>query len=146
MTVFVMRKIESAVMLDVPSIIAAQLCIGCEHGMNCFKPIITDAAASGITCLSYAPVRGEAMDPAHILALPDREPCDDCACRKGTVPNGTPHTIANFIAASDRLEPFLCHEGGANRVCGGWLRAAKAKINKHLMEREINSANKEPKA
>ena len=115
-------------MLDVPPIICATLCIECEHGMNCVDPRIAESAGNGITCLSYAPVRGESMSPEHILALPDREPCADCACRKGTVPNGTPHTIANFIAATNRFEPFLCHEGGANRVCGGWLLAAKAKI------------------
>lgn len=117
-------------MFDIPGIILARLCVDCEHGMNCVEPLISDSAGDGITCLSFAPVRGEAMRPEHILALPDRDPCSDCACRKGTVPNGTPHTIANFLAATDRLEPFLCHEGGANRVCGGWLRAAKAKINK----------------
>lgn len=115
---------------NIPPIITANLCIGCEHGMNCVDPRIADSAGDGITCLSYAPVRGEAMKAEHVLALPDREPCDDCACRKGSVPNGTPHTIANFIAASDRLEPFLCHEAGASRVCAGWLRAAKSKIRK----------------
>lgn len=119
---------------DIPGIVMAQLCTGCEHGMNCVEPLIRDSAGGGITCLSYAPLRGDAMDPAHIMALPDRDPCDDCACRKGTVPNGTPHTIASFVAASDRLEPFLCHGGGANRVCGGWLRAAKAKINAQKSE------------
>ena len=121
------RRAITSVM-NVPHIIAMTLCQGCEHGMNCVEPIIADSAGDGITCLSYAPVRGEAMKPEHVMALPDREPCADCACRKGTVPNQTPHTIANFIAATNRLEPFLCHEGGANRVCGGWLAAAKAKI------------------
>lgn len=117
-------------MLDVPGVISAYLCVGCEHGMSCSDPRIRDSAGGGVTCLTYAPVRGEAMPENHVLALPDREPCADCACRKGSVPNGTPHTMLDFIAATDRLEPFLCHEGGANRVCGGWLKAAKARIYK----------------
>ena len=67
------------------------------------------------------------MSDEHILALPDREPCGDCACVKGTVPNGSPHTLATFEMCVREREPFLCHDKGGGRICGGWLRAVKAR-------------------
>lgn len=113
---------------EVPLSIMATLCLRCIHGNNCRSPDIADSAGGGVTCLSYRPVRERAMKPEHIAALPDREPCADCACRKGTIPNGTPHSMADFEAAVQRGEPFLCHGDGGNRVCAGWLRAAKARL------------------
>ena len=112
----------------IPLQILIGLCTNCDHGNNCVEPLIRNSAGGGLTCLAYSPVKGESLRPDHIMALPDREPCADCACRKGTIPNGTPHSMAEFSAAVDRLEPFFCHDSGANRVCAGWLRAAKARI------------------
>lgn len=115
-------------MSEVPLAIMAKLCTRCEHGMKCTDPRPQSSAGGGVTCLSYAPERGDPLKPEHVMVLPDREPCEDCACRKGTVPNGTHHSFVDLTACADRLEPFLCHDGGAGRVCAGWLRMAKSKV------------------
>lgn len=124
------RSITPAQMRDMPppNILVA-LCPVCQHGNDCPGYEKRDAAAGGITCGRYQPRSDPkaALSVAHLMALPDREPCADCACRKGTIPNGTPHSMADFTACVDRREPFLCHADGANRICAGWLRAAKAR-------------------
>ena len=109
------------------------LCPACVHGrgqpLPCERLTITDSARGGVTCKHYAPKPQPkaALSAAHIMALPDREPCADCACRKGSLPNETHHSMADFTACVERREPFLCHAEGSGRVCAGWLRAAKAR-------------------
>ena len=104
------------------------LCPECRHNRSCLGPAIIPAAARGISCSDYSPRPNPKtrMSDEHILALPDREPCADCAVRKGTVPNGTPHSMADFQMCVRERQPFLCHSDGHGRVCAGWLRAAKA--------------------
>ena len=112
-----------------PASIAIVLCPDCTHGRNCRKMQIVDTAFGGITCLGFNLRRsGKPLPAPHIMALPDREPCADCACRKGSQPNGTHHSMVAFQAALDNQQPFLCHENGANRICAGWLRAMKARL------------------
>lgn len=111
------------------------LCPACIHGGQpwpCDSPAIVESAGGGVTCSRYAPkAQPKAAVPvAHLMALPDREPCTDCACRKGTLPNGTHHSMADFAASVERREPFLCHDDGKDRICAGWLRAAKARHGK----------------
>lgn len=113
-----------------PLTILVALCPNCRHGNRCPGAVVAEAANGGMTCTRYAPVGARPRDvlsPAHIHALPDREPCADCACRKGSQPNGTHHSMADFEACVESGEPFLCHEDGAGRICSGWLRAAKAR-------------------
>lgn len=111
-------------------IISVTLCQRCKFGNRCPGMVVAEAASGGVTCARYTPTKRkrDAMSKAHVMALPDREPCADCACRKGSVPNGTHHSMVDFLACVENLEPFLCHDGGANRICAGWLRAAKARI------------------
>ena len=104
------------------------LCMRCRFGDRCPGMQKAPAAGGGITCLAYEPQRTPKrarMKRERILALPDREPCAGCACRKGSEPNGTHHSLAEFTQCVEDGEPFLCHAEGANRVCAGWLRAAK---------------------
>ncbi len=106
------------------------LCPDCKHERTCPGPNVQPSAGGGITCADFAPRPDpqSSMSDAHILALPDREPCAECACRKGSIPNGSPHTIARFTMCVQNREPFLCHgDGGFGRVCAGWLRAVKAR-------------------
>jgi hypothetical protein len=112
-----------------PSILMA-LCPACELGNDCPGEKLLPAAAGGVTCGNYVPAPTKKMSPAHILALPDREPCADCAATKGSVPNGTHHSLANFEMCVREGEPFLCHADGKGRICGGWLRAAKKRAEK----------------
>lgn len=122
-----------------PLSIMLALCPICQHGNRCPGVIVAPAANGGVTCAKFAPKvrKRDAMPAAHILALPDREPCADCACRKGSTPNETHHSRVLFEACVSNLEPFLCHDGGADRVCAGWLRAAKARIRSMQPGREI---------
>lgn len=109
--------------------ILLHLCPECRHEKSCPGPNVQPAANGGITCGDYLP-RPNAkakMTDEHILALPDREPCRDCAARKGTTPNGTPHSMADFEMCVRERQPFLCHGEGHGRVCAGWLRAVKAR-------------------
>jgi hypothetical protein len=109
--------------------ILLHLCPECKHERTCPGPNVLPAAGGGITCGDYTPKPNPQakMSDEHILALPDREPCRDCAVRKGTVPNGTPHSRADFDMCVRERQPFLCHSEGAGRICGGWLRAVKAR-------------------
>lgn len=115
--------------LTIPPMVALRLCPECRHERTCDNPQITETAGGGVTCLRYEPrpdPRAK-MTKAHILALPDRDPCADCACRAGTQPNGTHHSMADFMMCVDQSQPFLCHADGRGRICAGWLRAAKAR-------------------
>src|SRR5690349_12218011 len=105
------------------------LCPECRHSRSCPGPNVQPSAGGGITCGDYSPRPDPKakMSDEHILALPDREPCADCACRKGTVPNGTQHSMADFEMCVRERQPFLCHADGHGRVCAGWLRAVKAR-------------------
>jgi hypothetical protein len=109
--------------------ILAHLCPACKHGNNCPGPNVQPSSGSGITCGDYDPKPEPRvkMSDEHILALPDREPCRDCAARKGTVPNGSHHSRADFEMCVRERQPFLCHAEGGGRICGGWLRAVKAR-------------------
>jgi len=109
--------------------ILLNLCPECRHGKSCMGPDVQPSAGGGITCGAYRPRPNPkaVMTDSHIMALPDREPCNDCASRKGTVANGTPHTMAEFTVCVQSREPFLCHGDGRGRVCAGWLRAVKAR-------------------
>jgi hypothetical protein len=116
--------------IDTPVSILFNLCPECRHARACQGPDIQPAPLGGITCASYAtkPAAVKTRIPdAHVLALPDREPCADCACRKGSVPNRTHHSMADFEASVRDQTPFLCHAEGQGRVCAGWLRAVKAR-------------------
>ncbi len=107
------------------------LCQECRHEKTCKAPNVQPSAGGGITCGDYSPKvnqRAKVTD-AHILALPDREPCHDCAATKGTVANGTPHTLADFQMCVRERQPFLCHADGKGRICAGWLRAVKARAS-----------------
>lgn len=114
-----------------PISIVMALCPECTRGpwVKCagYEGITT--AADGVSCARYKPKpnKRSQMERPHIMALPDREPCADCACRKGSTPNGTHHSMADFQMCVETMQPFLCHEGGAGRVCAGWLRAVKAR-------------------
>lgn len=105
------------------------LCPDCRHERTCPGPNAQPSAAGGVTCGDFNPKPDPkaAMTDAHILALPDREPCHDCAATKGTLANGTPHSVARFRQCVRGREPFLCHAEGHCRVCAGWLRAVKAR-------------------
>lgn len=108
------------------------LCPECKFGNNCPGEKVFPAAAGGVTCGNYVPVpdKRSKLSPEHILALPDREPCADCAATKGSVPNETPHSLADFEMCVREGQPFLCHADGKGRICGGWLRAAKKRAQK----------------
>lgn len=105
------------------------LCPECRHSRACPGPNVQPSAAGGITCADYSPKPDAKarLSDAHIMALPDREPCRDCAARKGTVPNCTPHSMADFEMCVRERQPFLCHGEGRRRICAGWLRAVKAR-------------------
>lgn len=107
------------------------LCPECRHERTCMGPEVEKSAAGGITCGGYSPRPNPKarMSDAHVLALPDREPCADCACRKGSVPNGTPHSMKDFEMCVREQQPFLCHAEGNGRICAGWLRAVKARAS-----------------
>lgn len=109
--------------------ILLNLCPECRHGNACPGPNVVQSAAGGISCADYSPKpdRKSKISDEHILALPDREPCGDCAARKGSVPNGTPHSMRDFEMCVRERQPFLCHADGKNRICAGWLRAVKAR-------------------
>jgi hypothetical protein len=107
--------------------VIVNLCPECRFGNRCPGMQVAESAGGGVTCLRYTPRKPRGLPPAHILALPDREPCADCACRKGSQPNGTHHSMADFEQCVADGSPFLCHADGANRICAGWLRAAKAR-------------------
>jgi hypothetical protein len=107
------------------------LCPECRHEKACPGPNVQPSAAGGITCGDYSPRPNPKakISEEHVLALPDREPCGDCAARKGSVPAGTPHALADFQMCVRERQPFLCHHEGHGRVCAGWLRAVKAKAS-----------------
>ena len=109
--------------------ILLNLCPNCSHQSACPGPNVQAAASGGITCADYRPMPDPKakMTDAHILALPDREPCRECAARKGSTPNGTHHSMADFEMCVRERQPFLCHGEGHGRVCAGWLRAVKAR-------------------
>ncbi len=115
--------------LETPLSVLLNLCPECEHGGTCHGPEIVPAAQGGVSCAGYKPVpdKRARMKQAHVMALPDREPCSDCACRKGSTPSLTPHSMADFAMCIRERQPFLCHADGHGRVCAGWLRAVKAR-------------------
>ena len=115
---------------DIPLSILACLCPNCAHGSKCPGVLKISSGGGGISCGAYKPTpsRKSKLSVRQIMSLPDREPCTDCASRKGTVPNETPHTLADFAMCVRENQPFLCHGEGSSRICAGWLRAAKAKI------------------
>lgn len=110
-----------------PIQIATRLCSDCVRDGKCANPRIRSLPDNGVTCLDYDPAisEGDAVPMTHIMALPDRKPCDECACRKSSQAGQTPHTQALFKKSVKMRAPFLCHGSGAGRVCAGWLRAAK---------------------
>jgi hypothetical protein len=122
--------------LDAPLSIMMTLCPQCKHSKACPGPKIVDAADDGVSCSGYNPVpdKRSRLSEAHILALPDREPCSDCACRKGSQPNRTPHTVADFNMCVRERQPFLCHSTGQGRICAGWLRAVKARLSNSIAD------------
>ena len=109
--------------------IILHLCSRCVHQKVCLGPNAQPSANGGITCGDYRPTPDPKakMTDEHILALPDREPCRDCAVRKGSTPNGTYHSMAEFEMCVRERQPFLCHEEGHGRACAGWLRACKVR-------------------
>lgn len=50
--------------------------------------------------------------------------CDDCAFRKGTLPNGCSETLMDAIKCVVELNPFYCHkgldDGKPKHICRGW--------------------------
>jgi hypothetical protein len=108
------------------------LCPECRHNRACAGPIgpkVQPAAKGGHTCIEYSPRPNPKarVSDEHILQLPDREPCGDCASRKGSTPNGTHHSMADFELCVRERQPFLCHADGHGRICAGWLRVVKAR-------------------
>lgn len=111
----------------IPIAVLSNLCTNCTaKRANCYQS--GPAADNGVTCAAYRMrVRKAEQIPAStIQALPDREPCAECACRPGTQANGTAHTVTTFRECIKSRVPFLCHGAGDGRVCGGWLKASKA--------------------
>lgn len=62
-----------------------------------------------------------------------REPCFDCAFRKGAAPNAMPATLMNALKCALEKSPFYCHltyDDGKERLCAGW----EALVDKHAPE------------
>lgn len=52
-----------------------------------------------------------------------REPCFDCAFRKGAAPNGMAATVMDALKCVIEKTPFYCHltyDDGKERLCAGW--------------------------
>ena len=67
------------------------------------------------------------------VLLPDApEPCETCAFRESTFPNGCLGTTAMAFncALKGAADPFMCHEyvvdGVSQRECAGWVLAKEA--------------------
>ena len=61
--------------------------------------------------------------------FPDHaEPCQSCAFRAGTLPNGCPETVMDALKCVVTGEPFYCHQGfdvdgKPTKLCAGWVIA-----------------------
>lgn len=119
-------------MTEAPITIHLNLCINdCRHGASCPGYSRGETPGGGVTCLRYEadPARLERAPDRAVMAMPDREPCADCVTRKGTWPNGTHHSTEAFRACVEHGGIFTCvHDGDGQRLCAGWLRARKRKI------------------
>lgn len=110
------------------------LCPGCTKRKSCDTSGRIICVPS-ITCLDFeaAPDPEMQMTPAQIAALPDRDPCAECVSRKGTLANSQHHDRERLAQCIRDGEPFLCGHGRDHgRVCGGWLKAAKARSSPAL--------------
>lgn len=94
---------------------------------------VTDPGA-GATCLSYAPIRTEAISRERLDALARTAEaqlphvCGGCAARKGSEASVALHTQRDYRAAVRDQSEFTCHEDPENkRLCGGWCRAVQRK-------------------
>lgn len=62
-----------------------------------------------------------------LAQFPNQQPpCNDCAFKRGTDPNGCPETLLEAIKCVVEGVPFFCHKGVPDgetpkRFCMGWL-------------------------
>lgn len=70
--------------------------------------------------------KAEAED---LKSFPDqKQRCESCAFRAGTIPNGCPETLLDAVKCVVERVPFMCHQvrdadGNCTELCMGWLAA-----------------------
>lgn len=81
---------------------------------------------------------GPEIDKLAALGEPDQR-CSTCACRAGTVANGSPTTQMDFLKCVMEHVEFQCHEKGRKGLpCHGWLACVHESVLRGEPPKKMN--------